>query len=199
LGNIHTLMPIPLYVSDIGSYDTSWLKDISYYRVTEDNGYISDDNYILENPKLSNLRDRIIKEIREFVVDRLGYTSDLEYDLTTSWVVKHSPKDWAQKHYHCNSMFSGVYYFDVPENSGDIIFWRDIKPMIKIPHIDGNEYTTNNTHLTPRDGVLIIFPSDLYHSIDTNDSNSERYCLAFNVFPRGLVGTENQPIDWLRT
>ena len=39
--------------------------------------------------------------------------------------------------------------------------------------------------------MMLIFPSDLWHKIEENKSNENRYSLAFNVMPVGTIGNDN--------
>jgi hypothetical protein len=44
--------------------------------------------------------------------------------------------------------------------------------------------------------VLILFPSDLEHSIEKNLSEENRYSLAFNILPLGEIGSEDSKINF---
>ena len=42
----------------------------------------------------------------------------------------------------------------------------------------------------PKNNQLFIFPSWLLHSVSNNESDQERYSLAFNVYIKGKIGTQ---------
>ena len=44
--------------------------------------------------------------------------------------------------------------------------------------------------LKPKNDLLFIFPSPLYHSVSTKKGDNERISLAFNTFFKGKIGTE---------
>ena len=54
-----------------------------------------------------------------------------------------------------------------------------------------NTYNSKSWKITPVNGMLIFFPSEVHHQILKNNSNIERYSLAFNLMPTGKIGIEN--------
>jgi ectoine hydroxylase-related dioxygenase (phytanoyl-CoA dioxygenase family) len=43
---------------------------------------------------------------------------------------------------------------------------------------------------TPKEGLLLLFPGELYHKVKVNESKQPRYSMSFNIMPTGLVGDE---------
>ena len=91
-------------------------------------------------------------------------------------------------HTHPESVLSGVYYVNAPENSGDIVFYSFDSNLNDTSY--GNyvyESTTshipmnrNITSITPEDSMLIMFPSHYLHSVDTSLSQEKRISISFN-------------------
>jgi uncharacterized protein (TIGR02466 family) len=160
------------------------------------NGYISENVYVLEEPELKSLRDDIQDKIDFFVYEVIGLKRDLEFYFTNSWIIKHQTGHWSQNHYHANSLLSGVYYFDVNEESGPITFHKSdayttiFSRTFDFRYEKETPFNTKRTSITPNNGDLIIFPSHLSHSVDENRSEQDRYCLPFNVFVRGNLGSD---------
>ena len=74
-------------------------------------------------------------------------------------------------HDHKNrSVLSGVYYLKVPDNAGDIIFRKRDKDKI----VEWN--------IRSETGKLILFHSNIEHSVTINESNHDRISIAFNLF-----------------
>ena len=119
---------------------------------------------------------------------------DVEFYFLNSWIVKHYPKDWAQEHMHENSLLSGVYYLDTPKDAGGIVFVKgyneqEIFPTAITPKVSEYNYVTSKQMtFKVNPGKLVIFPSNLMHSVEENKSNNNRYSLAFNLFCRGNFG-----------
>jgi hypothetical protein len=44
--------------------------------------------------------------------------------------------------------------------------------------------------------ILILFPSDLKHSIEKNLSDKTRYSIAFNTLPLGEIGDADSKINF---
>jgi uncharacterized protein (TIGR02466 family) len=101
----------------------------------------------------------------------------------------------AGAHVHNNSLISGVLYLNVTENSGDIVFHRNVLSLIPFPpaldlDVDSfNIYNCKSWGYTPKINDICLFPSVLSHSVDPSKSDEERSCLAFNVFVRGNFGS----------
>ena len=74
-------------------------------------------------------------------------------------------------HDHKNrSVLSGVYYLKVPDNAGDILFRKRDKDKI----VEWN--------IRSETGKLILFHSNIEHSVTINKSNHDRISIAFNLF-----------------
>lgn len=68
------------------------------------------------------------------------------------------------------SVLSGVYYLKVPDNAGDILFRKRDKDKI----VEWN--------IRSETGKLILFYSNIEHSVTINKSNHDRISIAFNLF-----------------
>ena len=68
-------------------------------------------------------------------------------------------------HSHGKAVTVGVLYLQTPLNSGDIEFRVD----------------KNVSSITPYPGLLLIFPAELEHRVQANESDENRISLAFNL------------------
>ena len=166
-----------------------------YDRTVGDNGYISRDRDIFKHPDLHNLKDKIEEQIKFFAYEYLTVQRYVDIEVCRSWGVKHLHTDWAQKHCHSNSVFSGIYYLDVDEHSGDLLIDKGqhatncFIPTLTPDVTHYNKYTQQNWRLKPENGMLVAFPSQIIHSVEPNRSPKlERYAIAFDVFIRGQFG-----------
>jgi len=76
--------------------------------------------------------------------------------------------------------FSGVFYVEVPENSGDIVF-RDPRPSATNAATRGLLSYGDCEHFTPHNGQLLIFPSWLDHFVLPNESDNDRIAVSFDI------------------
>jgi uncharacterized protein (TIGR02466 family) len=189
--NIHNLWPTPVYQSNILLKD-NWVKyclGLKYNRMKSNNGDISKNKYVLDD--MIDLKNEIITHINLYTRKFLKIKKEIDFTFLNSWIIKHSPKDYANIHDHGNSILSGVYYLKVPKNSGDIQFFKnDTNYNICTPTIalEYNEYDNINCRywtIKSTEGHIILFPSLLKHSVTANFSKDIRYSLSFNVFVKG--------------
>ena len=165
-----------------------------YDRTVGDNGYISRDRDIFKHPDLHNLKDKIEEQIKFFAYEYLKVQRYVDIEVCRSWGVKHLHTDWAQKHCHSNSVFSGIYYLDVDEYSGDLLIDKGqhanncFIPTLTPDVTHYNQFTQQNWRLKPEKGMLVAFPSQVIHEVEANRSVIDRYCVAFDVFIRGRFG-----------
>ena len=116
--------------------------------------------------------------------------------MTTSWIARTFPKTSSALHNHTNSFLSGVLYLNVPQNSGDIMFENMNVQNVQIQTEEDTLYNSNRFYFSPAPGVIIFFPSNTYHKVLENNSNSERLSLAFNFMPSGIVGSEDSTFKY---
>lgn len=196
--NSYDVLPLwatPVYSSTLKIDDDvkSFMKNLSYERVQANNGYYSINKRVLDIDRMTSLRTEILEHVNVYARDVACVSKNIEFYITNSWVMKHEASDWSQSHCHTNSIFSGVYYFDIPENSGAFFFEKDgsgfnlFPSTIDLPVSSWNSFNSKAWQITPRNDLIIMFPSQLKHSVTRNDSQHERYCLAFNVFVKGHI------------
>jgi len=152
--------------------------------------FISNNVNILEIKKFNFLKKILLKEFYTFKNNILNYTNN-DFEITTSWIALSNKEQKSNLHNHQNCMYSGILYLQTDTNSGDIIFddMRDIR--LKLYCNSYNIYNSKSWKITPTNGMLIFFPSEVHHKILKNNSNTERYSLAFNLMPTGKIGIEN--------
>tara|TARA_E500000318_G_C3564842_1_gene215215 strand:+ start:2508 stop:3095 length:588 start_codon:yes stop_codon:yes gene_type:complete len=117
---------------------------------------------------------------------------DCDIALTEAWLnVNDSRQCMNSEHVH-GDVFSGVFYLQIPEGSGKLSL---INPGINRMW-DGCQLTSNKNQFTgesiriePVEGNIILFPSYLPHSVETNDHDEERISISFNVIalPKGSI------------
>jgi uncharacterized protein (TIGR02466 family) len=193
---IHSLFPTPVFESVI-PVQKKWMKaveNLNYHRTATDNGWISYERNIWEIPDLKDLQLEIKDAIKYFAHEYLNVSHNVYMDVVRGWGVKHGENDWAQNHCHMNAVFSGVYYLDVGPDSGDLVFEKGqhfpncFMPTLE-PDCDGyNLFTGKSWRWRPETGKIIAFPSQLIHNVEKNLSGRTRYCIGFDVFPRGTFG-----------
>ena len=193
---VHSIFATPVCEQQI-PVQSSWLdclKGLEYAHT----GYnwISKDRNIWLLDELSDLKAQIQDAVEHYAYQILNVVPNIEIDLVRAWSVKHNPGDSAKEHCHTNAVWSGVYYLNVSPSSGEICFNKDImNPNCFLPTLEPDthtltEWTSRHWYFTPVPGSLLIFPSQLKHSVEVNESDDTRYCIGFDVFVRGTMGQD---------
>jgi len=105
-----------------------------------------------------------------------------ELKLKGYWFSINSYGDYTTLHNHRDSVLSGVFYVDIPdENMGKINFERSDDISYYLPPLESyNNFTGERASYQPETGRVLIFPSWLKHSVDTNRSKKNRISISFN-------------------
>ena len=207
MDKIYSVEPIfstPIYNTHIDCIDEdtfNYIKSISYQRMASGNGDISSNDYILDTPELSFLKQKIIDEMLFYAHSILNIKFNANFYMTNSWVVKHHQGDFGASHIHENSLISGVYYINTNDNTGRIVFDKLpnygnlFSPVVGIEFSDWNLFNSSKWGYQPKNGQIFLFPSSTCHLIEKNNSNEIRYSLSFNFFVRGTFGVHSSMLE----
>ena len=153
--------------------------------------FISKTQNILE--ELPFLKNEIYKKVKHYIQNVIKLKIDFQF--TTSWATKTMPNGFSQKHLHSNSFLSGVYY-PIGNKHFKIKFYKKNNFwFIETSEVNNLNATWYNFNII-ENSLLILFPSHLKHSIEKNLSNETRYSIAFNTLPLGIVGTNDNNINF---
>jgi|TARA_R110000796_G_scaffold12103_1_gene40240 uncharacterized protein (TIGR02466 family) len=139
--------------------------------------------------KYKNLTEQITAAVDE-TLEKILMLENVNYKIFTSWLTKTAPGDFSDSHRHSNSWLSGVYY-PKGDPGFSIKFHHDNKTQFFTMPKEYNIYNSTEWIVYPEDNNLILFFSQLRHEILRNESNKDRYSLAFNVLPQGKFGVED--------
>tara|TARA_R110002153_G_scaffold75608_1_gene195339 strand:+ start:516 stop:1130 length:615 start_codon:yes stop_codon:yes gene_type:complete len=193
---LHSLFPITVFEDNIGSdtKEKSFIKKQKLERFSEDNGFISTEKNILEYEELASLKNKILKSINTYLKDVCLTKDSVNYYIEKSWITKHIKNDFSPEHYHTNSLISGCYYPETINENDNLIFKKHLNynnlfgENLHLGFKEYNDINANLWYVKLTKGSLILFPSHLLHFTNKNLSNKERYCLAFNVYFKGVIG-----------
>lgn len=196
---VHNLWAVPVYQTKIKGVDIITEKmlinsEFSSFDEKNPTHLETPKRKVLDLPQLAGLKKQIQEHIDYYIHEVIGASREQQWTITTSWLNKSSPGGYHTMHWHSNSMLSGVYYLKTNPASGSLCLhkdrghtnlWRD---TLCIDFDKRTEYNTDCA-INPEINDLILFPSIVNHSVLNNLSNEDRYSLAFNVWPRGSIGT----------
>lgn len=108
-----------------------------------------------------------VKWIQPFLETAESQLQTIYPNLTINrfWFNLNEPGNYNDWHHHGSRETVGVIYVKTDDKSGDIVF-------------------EDGTQISPQIGDFIIFPSEINHRVDINQSNNLRISIAFNFNSR---------------
>jgi len=190
---VQPLFSVPLFRADVSDAITSdqveFIKNLPM--VTNQTNLISENLYIFDLPELKSIKDAIQDALNSYSSQVMGISQKLA--VTQSWSLTNPPGVGMHGHSHSNSLVSGSLYFaPLPEPQARMIFqrhngYRQIE--LNPEQNKANIFNTNMNVVEPKTGQVVMFPSNLTHMVEPNNSNEPRHAIAFNSFVRGKIGS----------
>lgn len=117
---------------------------------------------------------------------------DCDIALTSAWLnINDSRQCMNSDHVH-GDVFTGVFYLQAPNDSGKLVLrntainrmWKGCSLTLK-----KNELTGETIKIEPVEGDILLFPSYIPHSVETNNHDEERISISFNLIalPKGSI------------
>ncbi len=144
-----------------------------------------------DNPATMHLFTRYIIPAARKIAEQWDLPVDI--DKFAYWYNVNKKYNYNKTHPHPESYISGVYYIKVPKDSGILVFERardesDRMNFITRKIVNSGLQTNNNRINTehwfnPHEGLLVMFPGHLLHSVNqnlTDDPDDRRISLSFN-------------------
>ncbi len=106
-----------------------------------------------------------------------------EFEITGCWANINASGASHAMHSHPNNFLSGIYYV-LTHPGADSVNFHDPRPQTGIIRPPVTELTSQNTDqvvVTVSDGMLLMFPSYLAHSVAPNESSKLRISISFNM------------------
>lgn len=140
-------------------------------------------NFDLKEKEPQNFIKIISRQIESVITDMDWDIKNQKTKITNMWAIINKGGAANARHHHGNSSLSAAYYVRAPKNSGDIVFY-DPRPAPVYSHPVSNKpnYLNAMQHsISPLEGLLVMFPGYLDHSVNENLSNEERIVISFNI------------------
>ena len=134
------------------------------------------ENICIKGEHIPGLNE-LMHEALDFAAGILDTDSGLQISF---WFNEMQQGHSSTKHTHDedNELLSGVYYVNVPENSGDLVLSSTVKG-----EKDSDE-NIDEERVTPKAGEFIFFKPNLSHSVAMNHSNEMRLSIWMNIWPK---------------
>lgn len=148
-------------------------------------------------PEVGELMD----SIRSAVMNMVGLIANVpkfkaEVRLA-AWANVNGPGSYNQYHTHPDSLWSGVYYVragsyedEQLRGAGKLKFYDPRGRIDQLSH-PGQGFG-KNVNFPPEDGLMLVFPSWLAHSVNSFDSDTLRISVAFNARVTGFEELDSE-------
>ena len=131
---------------------------------------------IIDDLNLVNTKNTIEEHLKV-------YCNEIEFQFKNysmnSWFTLFEKNNYAHIHTHSYYDVSGCYYYQTNGDDGDI-FFESPNLASSNSYCYTRKYGDRWRH-KPKVGKLILFPSWLPHGVLTNETDSKRISLAFNI------------------
>jgi len=145
------------------------------------------------SPAIQTLRGWILEAVRHMIGTTLEYVNSAGLNRQfngsihlQAWANVSRKHHFHRLHNHPGNAWSGAYYVDsgTPGNSpgegGGTLELVDPRPFTEMTFVPGNPFG-QRIPIQPVPGMLVLFPSFLYHFVNPHIGEGERISIAFNA------------------
>ena len=151
--------------------------------------YLGGNILVTDNPAIAWLRDCINKTV-------IDYLRELGMDYAVNWTLQgwaniNRKGDYHDLHNHPHAYLSGTYYVAMPERSDTQQNRKDVRPgcitfydprgAANMTAIKGDPQIEAEYTVTPKPGLLLLWPAFVNHFVHPNLSDEERISISYNV------------------
>tara|TARA_E500000305_G_C3958198_1_gene205680 strand:- start:62 stop:676 length:615 start_codon:yes stop_codon:yes gene_type:complete len=167
------------------------LKKIKYDKCDGAETQITKSNKIFSKIKNGKQLKNVLEIYVRSAVQKV-FRYEIDVNLINMWGTKTAKSVVGEAHSHNNFWFTCCYYpHGTSEDKYKIRFYPQIKQHYDIPVIHYNELNCLSWAQEIKKGDLIVFPANINHRIELNESNTTRYSIAANFLPKGKIGEKD--------
>lgn len=194
--NLEYIFPTPIWTIDFNLN----LENIKSYIIDQKNihegrsisnvgGWQSSDYSVNDLPK--ELFEKFFARVQKNLQDCFYQYGTTQTPLIDNiWFNVNNNSHYNRSHFHAGSFLSACFYVQADDNCGNIVFERSTQDDYIISSTVGlstSKLAASKWRYQAISNRLIIFPSWLSHSVEFNNSTTERISIAFNI-----KGKENE-------
>jgi uncharacterized protein (TIGR02466 family) len=148
---------------------------------------ISTSQQILDTPEFSQVKEAIMEKLNVYFYNVISASKDCEIYITESWVNKTDKGQSHHRHWHPNSVLSGILSLATDNKGGATVFITSAFDTIEYDIIESNLYNSKRWGINLVPGEMLIFPSAVEHLVEEYQGDTPRITLSFNTFLRGTI------------
>ena len=177
------IFPTPLlivkYEEDI-SEETKYVENLEYTEQKQHKNFRSTDSYLFKHEPLKKIKNFCGESLTKYTEKVLN--SKQRLIITQCWTNKNPLGAKHHEHEHPNSIVSGVFYFKIGDKLPPIQFSKTNQNALQLNPFKYNHLNAETFLLPCVPGELLLFPSNLRHSVPINQGEETRYSMSFNTF-----------------
>jgi uncharacterized protein (TIGR02466 family) len=185
--NHDELLPLfsrPVFKSTINKIDVD-LSSIKWAR--NYNNWISESQDVLNLEPFKEISVEICNKVADYFYGIMRVSQETELYITESWVNKTEKGQTHHRHWHPNSILSGVVTLAGNPDSGRLKFITSYFDTLEFEVTESNLYNSKSWSIPSVPGNIVIFPSNLEHLVEEYHSDEPRITLSFNTFVKGKI------------
>jgi hypothetical protein len=139
----------------------------------------SRDRKILARSEWAAIRTQVDHCLGEFFHHYLQAADNVNLAITDSWINRYDSAQAQPRHFHSNSVFSGVLM--LCDHAAKINYYTPHRSNYRWAAVNQNIWNSTSWSMPTTRGLLIITPSTLDHQTDANSSGVTRWSMAFDT------------------
>ena len=186
-----TVFPTPVQIykhEDSIEKELKYIENIEWTPQVANGNFKTKDSYLTKHEQLKNITSFFKECIDDYCNTIMNSNQRV---VITQLGGNRNPKGSKHhEHVHPNSIISGVFYLRQDPKLPPIQFSKANQHAMKLDPRKYNSYNSETFLLPCTAGELILFPSNLKHSVPINQGEEERISLSFNTFSIDALGSE---------
>lgn len=205
---LHELYAVPIWTAELPPAtpeELSHIENMEYIQHLRPNKRLklTKKTYVLETEDpLARIKENIAAAVEQYWREVLCVQNHLGLRRLHSWITKHNKDDFHPWHQDPNTLITAIYYPKVPENSGDLLFRKDLNygnlfhNVMEMKFSKKTNFNQREWKLTPKENMIVIFPGHLEHSVSESKTDETRYALVVDYWPTGILNYSMDNDDW---
>jgi len=198
MDKVHEIFPLVVYQGSIDCHNefkehTNELKEYWFNGYENESPEYSGRIFLHAEPKYEMFFDDLKKNVDRYYQHLNVDHTKLSYFISKSWIGYHNEEiPQLNPHYHNESNISFVYYLkssdnsdkfcvsqrtNLNENTGGLFETSDQRNTL----LGYNKYNCNFYTITPHEGSVLLFPSNIYHHTIESKVRDERIVIAGDI------------------
>lgn len=186
-----TVFPTPVQIykhEDSIEKELKYIENIEWTSQVANGNFKSKDSYLTKHESLKNITSFFKECIDDYCNTIIN--SEQRLVITQLWGNRNPKGSKHHEHVHPNSIISGVFYLRQDSKLPPIQFSQSNQHAMKLDPRKYNSFNAETFLLPCTAGELILFPSNLKHSVPINMGDEERISLSFNTFSIDVLGNK---------